>query len=56
MAKVNIEELLSSLSEEDKTPPEYYPLDLALQYLAYGYKPIAVNSASTIYRSIDRFR
>lgn len=43
------EELLSELSDEELEPPEYYPIEYALMWVAYGCKPINQVYAKIIY-------
>lgn len=42
-------ELLAELSEEELKPPEYYPIEYALMWVAYGNKPINLDYAKIIY-------
>ncbi len=42
-------ELLAQLSEEELKPPRYYPLNLALGWIAYGYKPLPLDYAYIVY-------
>ncbi|MBI1301935.1 MAG: hypothetical protein GC137_09810 [Alphaproteobacteria bacterium] len=42
-------ELLAELSEEELAPPDFYPIEYALMWVAYGNKPINSDYAKIIY-------
>lgn len=43
------ENLLAELSEEELSPPDFYPIEYALMWVAYGNKPINSDYAKIIY-------
>jgi len=43
------DELLAELPEEELAAPEYYPIEYALMWVAYGNKPINPDYAKIIY-------
>ena len=42
-------ELLTELSEEELAPPDFYPIEYALMWVAYGNQPINHDYAKIIY-------
>lgn len=42
-------ELLAFLSEDDLNLPEFYPLNLAIAWVAYKFRPITIDYAQIIY-------
>lgn len=50
------DQLLAQLSDEDLALPEYYPLNLSIAWVAYGYKPLPTDYAYIVYdsRNLDK--
>lgn len=46
---MNTDKLIELLSKEDLELPEYYPLNLAICWVAYGDKPLPVDYANILY-------